>query len=394
MLIMWCLSRSGLSRFGNVHILHIYKDYYPVAGGIENHVRALAEGLAARGHRVTVLVTNTAPHDDISSAGSLTIIKAGRLLHMASTPLSARMAWHACHLHGVDVINLHFPYPPGDLVSLLVPGRPPLVVTYHSDIVRQQTMLRLYRPLLRYTLHRAARILATSPNYIASSPWLRTCAERCTVSPLSVDVSRFETINQRAVATLRERYHTPLLLFVGRLRYYKGLHFLLEAVRLMQRDAQLLIVGTGPEEQRLRQQTHDLGIATRVHFLGEVSDDDLPTIYHAADVFVLPSHLRSEAFGIVQLEAQAAGLPIVCTELGTGTSYVTEHGHTGFVVPPSNPPALARALDVLVANPEMARQMGQAGRARVGRECSHERMVERAERVYMAVVGQKAEHGR
>lgn len=108
-------------------------------------------------------------------------------------------------------------------------------------------------------------------------------------------------------------------------------------------------------------------------------------MYHAADVFVLPSHLRAEAFGIVQLEAQAAGLPIVCTELGTGTSYITQHGETGFVVPPANPAALAQALNVLLANPELARHMGAAGRRRAMQEFSHQRLVERMEQVYFAV---------
>jgi rhamnosyl/mannosyltransferase len=368
-----------------VHILQIYKDYYPVLGGIENHVKVLAEGLAARGMRITVLATNTAPRDEIQRHGPLTIIKAARALHLASTPLSPRMLWYARCLRDVDVVNLHFPYPPGDLVARAVPGRPPLVVTYHSDIVRQRTLLQLYGPLLRRTLARATRILPTTPAYIASSPWLRPHAARCTVVPLSVDTERFTAPDPAAVAALRERYGPPLLLFVGRLRYYKGLHFLLEALPQMRRDARLLLVGTGPEEERLRAQVQAAGLGERVHFLGEVDDAQLPACYHAADAFVLPSHLRSEAFGIVQLEAQSAGLPIVCTELGTGTSHVTQHGVTGLVVPPANPPALARALDLLLANPALARCMGASARARVVREFSHARMLERMEAVYSEV---------
>jgi rhamnosyl/mannosyltransferase len=116
-----------------------------------------------------------------------------------------------------------------------------------------------------------------------------------------------------------------------------------------------------------------------------VSDAELPAVYHAADVFVLPSHLRAEAFGIVQLEAQAAGLPVVCTELGTGTSYITHHGITGFVVPPADPPALARALDVLLANPALAQQMGAQGKARAYAEFSHERMLQRYLELYADV---------
>jgi rhamnosyl/mannosyltransferase len=368
-----------------VHILQIYKDYYPVLGGIENTVRVLAEHLSRRGHRVTVLVTNTQPRDEVVQHGNLTIIKAARALHLASTPLSPAMLAHARRLTDVDVVHLHFPYPPGDLVSLAVPGRPPLVVTYHSDIVRQQTMLRLYGPLLRRTLARAARILPTSPHYIASSPWLRPHAQRCTVVPLSIDPWRFAHADSDAAAALRTRYAPPLLLFVGKLRYYKGLHFLLEALPLLRTPARLLLVGSGPEEARLRAQVRQAGLNAQVHMLGEVSDTDLNALYHAADVFVLPSHLRSEAFGIVQLEAQAAGLPVVSTELGTGTSYVNQHGVTGFVVPPASPPALARALDTLIANPTLARHFGAAGQQRARQQFSHEHMIEQVEAIYAAV---------
>lgn len=368
-----------------MHILHIYKDYYPVLGGIENHVKVLAEGLAARGHHVTVLVTSTTPQDEVVQVGNLCIIKAGRLAHVASTPISPRLFWHVRRLPTVDIMHLHFPYPPGDLVARAVPGHPPLVVTYHSDIVRQQALLRLYGPLLRRTLAGAARILVTSQPYIASSPWLRPHAARCAIVPLSVDIERFATPDSSAVAALQAQYPGPRMLFVGRLRYYKGLHILLDAMHHMRTMAHLLLVGTGPEEQRLRAQAEAAGLSKQVHLLGEVSDADLPTCYHAAEVFVLPSHLRAEAFGIVQLEAQAAGLPIVCTELGTGTSTITQHGVTGIVVPPADAHALARALDVLLANPPLARSMGAAGRNRVAQEYSHVRLIERVAEVYASL---------
>jgi len=365
-----------------MHILHIYKDYDPVLGGIENHIKVLAEGQAARGQQVTVLVTNTEPRTTIRQAGNLTIIKAARWAHLASTPLSPAVFQQARRLRGVDIVHLHVPYPPGDLIARAIPGAPRFVVSYHSDIVRQRTLLRVYRHLLRRTLARADRIVATSPRYIATSPFLAPQADKCVVVPLSVDPTRFANPDTAAVRALRERYGTPLLLFVGRLRYYKGLDFLIAALAQLPAPAQVLIVGTGPERQRLQAQVQAANLGQRVHFLDDVSDADLPAVYAAADLFVLPSHLRSEAFGIVQLEAQAAGLPIVCTELGTGTSYVTQHGVTGFVVPPADPAALARAIAVLLANPDPARRMGEAGRARVQREFSHTRLLERMEEVY------------
>lgn len=368
-----------------MHILHIYKDYYPVLGGIENHIKVLAEAQAAGGHQVTVLVTNTGPRTEVQRVGNLTLIKAGRLAHLASTPLSVEQFRQARRLRGVDIVHLHAPYPPGDLIAHLVPGSPPLVVSYHSDIVRQRNLLRFYQHLLRRTLAWASRIVVASPRYIETSAFLRPQANKCVVVPYGIDITGFTPPDPARVGAIRAQFGTPLLLFVGRLRYYKGLHFLVAALAQMRTPAHLLVVGTGPERPALQEQIQAAGLMQRIHFLDDVSDAELPTVYAAADLFVLPSHLRAEAFGIVQLEAQAAGLPIVCTELGTGTSYVTQHGVTGFVVPPADPAALARAIEVLLANPDLAQRMGAAGRQRVMQEFPPARMVARIEEVYRAV---------
>jgi len=369
-----------------MHILQIYKDYFPVLGGIENHVKVLAEGLTARGHRCTVLVTNPTKKDEIIQKGNLTIIKAGRLVHLASTPLSLKMFWYARQLKDVDIIHLQHPYPPGDLAALAVPNQPPLVISYQSDIVRQRFLLQIYGPLLQQTLKRASRLIASSPAYIESSPWLKPHAAKCIVIPPSVDPERFAKPDLAKVAALQQQYGAPLLLFVGRLRYYKGLHFLLEALPFLQNAAHLLLVGTGPEEQRLKKQVEALGLSEKVHFLGEIADENLPNIYGAADIFVLPSHLRAEAFGIVLLEAQATGLPIVCTELGTGTSYITLHEKTGLVVPPADPRALATALDTLLASPLQRQKLGEAGRIRAKEEFSHAKLLERIEQLYLTLL--------
>jgi rhamnosyl/mannosyltransferase len=311
------------------------------------------------------------------------VIKAARALQLASTPLSLDMLRLAGRLRG-DVVHLHFPYPPGDLAALLLPGHPPLVVTYHSDIVRQRALLRLYGPLLGLTLRRAARIIATSPNYVVSSPFLRRYAAKCDVIPLGIDADRFASADAEQVAALRARYDGGLLLFVGRLRYYKGLHILLDALRHV--PAQLLIVGSGPEQERLIAQAAQLGIAQRVHFLGDIPDADLPALYHMADVFVLPAHLRAEALGLAQIEALASGLPCVSTELGTGTSYANRHGETGLVVPPGDPAALAQAINALLADLDMRRRFGAAGQRRVAALFTRERMVDANEAVYRDVV--------
>ena len=362
-----------------MHILQIYKDYAPVLGGIENHVRDLSELLVAHGHHVTVLVTSLDHRTQVEQPQPhLRIIKARRWFHAASTPISLAMFGQARALKP-DVVHLHFPYPPGDLAARAVPNRPPLVLTYHSDIVRQQAMLRLYRPLLHATLARASRIIATSPAYLASSPFLRRYTAKAEVIPLGINLSRFA--NAAASAQVNER---PTVLFVGRLRYYKGLHLLLEAMQ--QVDGQLLIAGSGPERERLAAQAAQLGIANRVAFLGDIGDADLPALYRRADVFVLPAHLRAEALGLAQIEALASGLPCVSTELGTGTSFANQHGETGLVVPPGDPDALARAINQLLADPALRQRFGAAARSRAHALFDQQHMVTEVERIYSDVL--------
>ena len=364
-----------------MHILQLYKDYHPVRGGIEGHLRLLAEGLVARGHTVTVLVSAPGQRDTAHELGGVRVLGAGRLLTTASTPISPGLPLLLARQRP-DLVHLHHPFPPGDLAALLAAPRIPLVVSYHSDIVRQRRLGQLAAPLVRATLARARRIIVASPAYIRSSPFLAPVASHCRVVPYGVPLERFGHADPARVAALRARFPGPIVLFVGRLRYYKGADRLVRAMAHV--PARAVFVGDDASERRadLEALAAGLGLAERVHFVGGQDEAELRAFYHVATVFALPSVERSEAFGIVQVEAQAASLPIVCTELGTGTSYVTLHGRTGIVVPPNDIPALARALHALIASPALAQAMGAAGRARAEREFSLPRMLDRVEAVY------------
>jgi len=367
-----------------MRIVQLYKDYFPVLGGIENHLKLLAEGLANRGIEVTVLVTNRSLKSEEHFCERLRVIKASRLVTVASTPLSFDFFRRFRRLDA-DITHLHFPYPPGEIARLLRGGPGRLVITYHSDVVRQRHILRFYAPLLKRVLQQADRIVVTSQAYANSSRHLQPFREKCEVIPLGIDVAHFEKDCGQGVE-LRRRFQPPLTLFVGHLRYYKGLDCLLQAMNGF--AGQLLVVGTGPAQEEYRRMAAELAVSSRVHFLGEVSDQELPAYYRAADVFVLPSTHRSEAFGIVQLEAMAAGVPVVSTELGTGTSVVNRYGETGFVVPPRDPVALAGAIQSLLDNPERRRCMGEAGRKRVRAEFSKEVMLDRTVELYRRVLQQ------
>lgn len=366
-----------------MNILHIYKDYYPVLGGIENHIRLLAEAQAAQGHEVTVLVTNPNRNTIRIEQNGVHVIKAGRLAAIASTPLSLALPRLLRHLHA-DIAHLHAPYPVGELANYLLRPARRTVITYHSDVVRQKDILRLYAPFLRRVLRAADCIIATSPPYIESSPFLRRVSDRCVVIPLGVDVNRFRQADEAKVAAICARYPAPRLLFVGRLRYYKGLSYLLQAMPHLP-ETHLLIVGSGPMEATWHEEAESLGLTERAHFLGEVEDADLPAFHQAADIFVLPASERSEAFGAVLIEAMAAGLPCISTELGTGTSYVNLDGETGRVVPPRDAAALAEAIDQMWTDPVGWRAMAEKS-AKRSSEFSLKKMVERIMDLYQRLL--------
>ena len=338
-----------------MRILHVYKDYAPVLGGIENHIKLLAERQAQAGQKVAVLVCNQAPYTCVKTINGVRVIKAARLAHLASTPLSLMLPLLLTREHP-DITHLHFPYPLGEVSQYLCGRGGRVVVTYHSDVVRQQRLLRLYRPLMHRMLDSVDRILPSTPNYLESSEVLRRYRSKCRVVPFGIDRQRFTDSSPVEAKALRNRHGGgPLLLFVGVLRYYKGLQYLIEA--MPQVPVRLLVVGDGPFGPSLREQVRDLGLEERVEFLGRVSDDDLPLYYRAADIFVLPASERSEAFGLVQVEAMSSGLPVISTELGTGTSYVNRHQVSGLVVPPRDSGALSEALLRLLSDERLRLQL-------------------------------------
>ncbi|MCU0502464.1 MAG: glycosyltransferase [Anaerolineae bacterium] len=375
-------------------ILHVYKDYFPILGGIENHVRNLAEGQAQCGHQVTALVTHPdSLRTNVAVEDGVRIIRAGRLATVASTPLSLALPWQLLR-EQPDVVHLHFPYPVGEVSQWLLRRGRATVLSYHSDIVRQAGILRFYRPLLLRVLAAVDAILIGSPP-MAGSAYLAAHQAKLHLIPYGIPLARFKTRpTADELARVRQSYlpqpaasasaELPLLLFVGRLRYYKGLDYLIRA--LPEIPARLLVIGVGPMEAEWKALAEACGVSDRIVWGGEAPDADLPALYHLADLFVLPASHSSEAFGLVQVEAMAAGVPVVCTELGTGTSYVNQDGVTGRVAPPRDPAALAAAISELLADPSARTAMSAAARARVEAEFEQSVMVARVLATYQKLV--------
>ena len=374
-----------------MNILHIYKDYYPVLGGIENHVRVLAEAGVARGHEVTVLVTSLDRHTQRTELNGVKLIKTSRWINISSAPISPPMFLEARQVAGTaDIIHLHFPYPLGEMARLFSGSTAKTIITYHSDIVRQKTLRTVYQPFLWRILRKADRIIATSGRYIDTSPYLSQFKSKCRIIPLGTNVELFTRVDPQRVKELRAqllaaRPDQLLLLSVGRLRYYKGLDDLIRALPSIP-NTRYVIVGTGPMETEWQQLARSVGVADRITFAGEIADVDLPLYYAACDLFVLPANARAEAFGTVIVEALAAGKPVISTEVGTGTSWVNVDGETGLVVPPHDPAALASAVNGVLTNTELRMRMGHAARVRAETEFTVERMIDRVYTEYEQVL--------
>ncbi len=382
--------RLGRGTADAMRILHLYKAYPPIKGGIENTVELLAESQVAAGHDVTVLVSAGGWRPRVENLSGVRVVREPRLVELASTPLSPTLPIRLL-TERPDIAHVHSPFPPAEVANLLFGQARRTVLTYHSDVVRQQHILRFYAPMLRRVLGRADRIFPTSEPYMRRSPFLREVTDRCQVIHLGIRLEPFTHPDATTAARLRLRWSSdgqtsarPVVLFVGRLRAYKGLQYLLHAMTRV--EANLVLVGDGPERHRLEELSRHLNIQQRVHFAGHLADEVLPAAYQAADLFVLPSHLPSEAFGLVMVEAMASGLPVVCTELGTGTSVVVRHGETGLVVPPADPEALAQALSRLLLDDDLRQGLGRAGRVRAHTEFSADAYVSRTLEAYEDVL--------
>ncbi len=346
-----------------MRILHVYKSYLPdTHGGLEEVIRQISRNTQAFDIESRIFALSPQPEPSVLVREEAQIHRFPRTVQLASCDLSIR-AWRGFRkmAHWADVIHYHFPWPMGDLLQLGTRPDRPILVTYHSDIVRQKWLIPLYRPIMNRFLKAVQAIVATSPNYFASSPILSRYAERIEIIPIGVEEASLPQPTPQKVAAIRRKAGEGFFLFVGVLRYYKGLHILLEAVRGT--DLPVVIVGSGPVEGELRRRACQLEL-TNVHFFGAVDDTEKLALFQLARGVVFPSYLRSEAYGVTLVEGAMQGRPLISTEIGTGTSFVNRDGESGFVVPPADSRRLREAMQRLAWEPELAEQLGRGARQR------------------------------
>ncbi|WP_166222052.1 glycosyltransferase family 4 protein [Pseudomonas atagonensis] len=372
-----------------MRVLHFFKTYLPDSvGGIEQVIFQLCESGAQHGIEGQVLTLSADPTPTVVQLGQHEVHRAKLDIQFASTGFSWSVFKQFRELAAeADVVNYHFPWPFMDLVHFASGINKPSVVTYHSDIIRQKHLLKLYRPLMNRFLASADRIVAASPNYLHTSDVLQQFQDKTRVIPYGLNKSGYPQPDTERMNRWRQQLGDKFFLFVGVMRYYKGLHILLDALKDV--DYPVVIVGAGPLEQELHAQAAALGLRN-IHFLGRLSDEDKVALLQLSYAIVFPSHLRSEAFGISLLEGAMYGKPMISSEIGTGTSYINIHNETGLVVPPSHPQAFREAMRTLWENPVRAAEMGLKAEARYRQLFTADEMGRKWTQLYQELLEEKA----
>jgi rhamnosyl/mannosyltransferase len=339
-----------------MNILHVYATFYPDrTSGVAECIRQLATDLQRNGAENRIFALSPHPDPEKIEMPEGEVVRAKAWAAPSSCDLgglsSLRLYRSLCTW--ADIVHHHVPWPFGDLLHLLSRSAKPLVVTWHSDIVRQKFLAMACAPLRDALLRRASAIVATSPIYARTSPIL----SRPDVAP-KVRAIPPGTMDQIGASAGNKEESEPFFLFLGALRYYKGLPFLIAAARIS--GAKVVLAGDG-DDRELRRLARN---APNIIFAGHVGEEEKWRLLRSCRALVLPSHLRSEAYGMVLVEAGMCGKPMITCEIGTGTSFINVHEETGLVVKPASPGALAAAIKRLLDEPELCESFGHNARVR------------------------------
>lgn len=339
-------------------VLHVYRAYYPEStGGVEQVIQCIVEGTQKYGIESKVLTLTNGVSKKRNFNG-VEVISVKKTFEISSNGFSFGLFSEFNRLkRWADVVHFHYPWPTGDLLSLMLRSKK-TIVTYHSDIIRQKTLRKLYKPLESVFLNKVDKIVATSPQYAASSNNLKLFKNKVSVIPLALDREKYHNPTKSNFLKWKRLLGADFFLFVGVLRYYKGLKYLIEAAESC--PSTIVIAGDGPFKKELLKLVSKKNI-NNIKFVGFVSEDDKMSLLKLSRAFVFPSHLRSEAFGVSLLEAQIFSKPIISCDVGTGSNYVNIDSVTGFVVEPGNPSMLAEKMNLLALNDKLCDEFGRNG---------------------------------
>lgn len=353
-------------------------------GGVEQVIDQLSRATKPLGFSTEVLcLSNEADISPVRING-YTVHRAKQDFELASTGFSLSVLSMFKHLSSkADIVHFHFPWPFMDLVHFVSRHGKPTVVTYHSDIIRQTKLAKLYAPLKLCFLSDVDAIVTTSPNYFKTSSVLKKYAQKTSVIPIGLDRATYSKVKKECLNKWRFIMKGPFFLFIGALRYYKGLSILIEAAAI--NKLPVVIVGAGPMQRQLEEKVRSLGLEN-VQFLGYLSNEDKIALITLSYGIVFPSNFRSEAFGVSLLEGAMFGKPMITSEIGTGTSLINIDGETGLVVKSNDPVAFSDAMALLWNDPVKSDAMGTAARERFDERFTASRMADSYAELYQKLL--------
>ncbi len=357
--------------------------FYPIQGGVEKVAYDLMEGLSEQNIRCDMMCAATQGAGRVIPVNEYAnVICCHTWFKAAATMITPQMIFSlgkTCKQY--DIIHVHHPDPMACLALWLSGYKGKVILHWHADIQKQRMLLRLYRPLQHWLLHRADRIVVTSPVYLAESPFLEGVRHKAICLPIGVKAMQPEP---ELVAKIKSRYPGRKIVFsLGRLVPYKGYYHLVEAAKYLSDDYVVLIGGTGILKDELEKEIKEFGLQNKVELLGHVSDEDLPAYYGACSVFCLSSVQRTEAFGIVQIEAMSCGKPIVATNIPqSGVSWVNAHGVSGLNVEPGKAKELARAIKEITMDEATYRKYASGAKSRYNELFTKEQMINNCIKIY------------
>ena len=368
-----------------IRILHFYKksilDSY---GGVEKFIDTLCQGTYEFNVENILFSLSKKNLNQEIDLKKYSVINAKEDIYIFSTGFSFEAFSKFKKLsESVDIIHYHFPNPFADILHYFCGVKKPFVITYHSDIIKQKLILFIYKFLMHKFLKASKNIVVTSYNYLNSSPSLGQYLNKVEVVPIGIDSQDYPKIDQNIFRNFQNQFKEPFFLFIGALRYYKGLEFALRA--LVGTDFKFVIAGDGELKFKLLKLANNLKLQN-VTFLGEITDKEKVCLLNLCTCFLFPSNRRSEAFGISLLEAAAFGKPMISCEIGTGTSFINIHNKTGLVVKPNSPSEIHNAMKFIISNPEISNKMSLNARKRYLEIFTAEKQAKEYNRIYRNIL--------
>ncbi|MVZ65291.1 glycosyltransferase [Sphingobacterium sp. DK4209] len=362
--------------------------FYPIRGGVEKVMYDLMLGLSGRGITCDMLCATTEDHPGgtIALNDYATLMVIPTQINLAATKLAPKMIRTLRKIaKNYDIIHVHHPDPMAALALYLSGYKGPVVLHWHSDILKQKNLLKLYKPLQEWLIRRANIIVGTTPVYVQQSPFLKEYQSKIDYIPIGISPLAADMDN---ALRIREKYHGKRIIFsLGRLVEYKGFEYLIKSAEQLDDSSIILIGGKGPLHDELNQLIQDRKLGDKVKLLGFLSDEEVPDYFAASDLFCMSSIMKTEAFGIVQLESMASGKPIVSTEIPTsGVSWVNENNVSGLTVPIENTEAIAQAIKKMLENPAFYEQLREGSLTRYQANFTLDNMVDKSLQIYNQIL--------